>query len=126
MKLEDIPQSYRDMWKGRSSERTVEYAWVWQQLKKPPKKVLDIGCVESQFSIELSKLGYYVEGIDFRQYGVHHQNFLFRKMDFFDLGTKNQYDYTIAVSTLEHFGSDHYGKSKYRYGWFDGLNTCMR
>jgi len=124
LKLESMPQSFRDLWAGRKSERTVEYKWVWMQISPPPKRILDVGCVESKFALRMAEYGYEVVAIDMRPYGYRHKNMRVVQGDFFDFDDE-KFDYTIAISTLEHFGFDHYGKQKYDYDWFKALEHMV-
>lgn len=117
-----MPQSFRDLWKKRLGERTVEYQWIWEQLRNPPQRVLDVGCCETAFAYELAKYGFEVDAIDIREYKFKHPNLTSIKKDFFDFGTEQPYDTTIAISTLEHLGLEHYGNTRlYEKGWFRGI-----
>jgi hypothetical protein len=122
MKVEDMPQSFRDLWKKRLGERTVEYQWVWEQLPYPSGRILDVGCCETAFAYELAKYGFTVDAIDIREYKFKHENLNSLKKDFFDFKPDKPYDVTIAISTLEHLGLKHYGNTRlYEKGWFRGI-----
>ena len=119
-----MPQAYKDLWKGRSGERRSEYQWVWEKLNPPPASVIDVGCVESNFAIVLSEMGYDVWGIDIRQYGLKHPNFTFMRIDLFNFDSQEKYDYAISISTLEHLHSNHYGEQQFNFNWLEGLR-CL-
>lgn len=93
------------------SERIVEVPFVFARLAVPRGSiVVDLGCVESKLSLELANLGYKVWSVDLRPYEFHHPNLQVLVGDFDEVPiTENSVDAVIAVSTLEHFGIDHYG-----------------
>lgn len=86
------------------SERMIELPFLFRNVLPPPRKVLDIGCVESIVPIQLAMLGYRVTGIDIRDYHFSHQNFRFVKDDFNAHNFKERFDVVTDVSAIEHFG----------------------
>lgn len=95
------------------TERIVEKAFVIRHLPDPPKRVLDLGCCESQLPLELASNGYSVVGIDFRPYSLSHPQFDFLRGDLCHLPLKKEsFDVVCSLSTLEHIGIGHYGDAQ--------------
>jgi len=94
------------------SERFTEYFWILKNLETKGN-LLDIGCTESLFAQELSKINSLsVYGIDIRPI-EYTPNFEFsqenaEKTHFDD----NYFDQITVVSTLEHFGLNFYGNNQ--------------
>ncbi len=86
------------------STRMVELPFLFRNVAPPPKKLLDIGCVESVASVQLSMLGYDVTGIDIRNYYYKHKNFKFIKDDFNRHKFSEKFDVVVDISAIEHFG----------------------
>lgn len=100
------------------TERILEvptlHEWLGHLFANPQgKKVLEIGHVASQVSLELANMGYTVTGADLRPYPFSHQNLTSVVGDFLKLSFKEQFDCIFSLSTIEHFGF-----SK-RYGGYD-------
>lgn len=97
------------------SERIVEYAVVFANLKVDPStkiKILDVGCYFSNFPIQLASMGYSVDGIDFMDYQLTHPNFKFIKGDITKINLpRNYYDIITCISTLEHIGLTVWGEN---------------
>lgn len=101
-------------------ERAVEVPFVFKHLPDPPATILDIGCVGSNFLAETTTLGFNAYGIDIRaidQFGGQsydaHPKFVLadgRKIPFQD----NFFDAVIAISTIEHAGSNYLRKKNRR------------
>ena len=92
-------------------DRLVELPFLFSNILDPPKKILDIGSVESIHPIQLSMLGYKVTGIDIRNYNFSHPNFKFIKNDLLKYNFNEKFDIAINISAIEHFGLG-YGDSK--------------
>jgi SAM-dependent methyltransferase len=95
-------------------ERIVEVPFAHQNLKLPQgSRVLEIGCVDSKVSIELSSLGYKVSAYDLRDYDFTHPNLNFTKGDFLkNTIPEGYFDGALAISVIEHCGLDIYGGIK--------------
>ncbi|MCL4380689.1 MAG: class I SAM-dependent methyltransferase [Candidatus Marsarchaeota archaeon] len=93
------------------SERMIEVPFLFMNILPAPAKVLDIGCCEGIYPIQLAMMGYNVTGIDTRQYGFQHENFRFIKTDFLKLNEfkKESFDVILNISSVEHFGLKAYG-----------------
>jgi SAM-dependent methyltransferase len=91
--------------KEYTTERVVEYPWIFINLRLEAGKVLDVGCCKSKLSIQLASLGYEVFGIDIMDYNYTHPAFKFSRQDItkmtYDSGF---FDRIIAVSVIEHVG----------------------
>ncbi|MCL5094512.1 MAG: class I SAM-dependent methyltransferase [Candidatus Marsarchaeota archaeon] len=96
------------------SERLIEVPFLFKNIKSIPANVLDIGCCEGIYPIQLAMLGYIVTGIDTRYYPFNHKNFKFIKSDFIKTNEfkKQSFDIIINISSLEHFGLLVYGNNE--------------
>lgn len=96
------------------SERILEYTAVTAYLNTPPSlkvKIFDIGCLYSNFPLQLASMGYDVTAIDLSDYPLRHPNFKFIKGDLLDYPIpKNHFDIVTSISTLEHIGVGFYDK----------------
>jgi len=95
-----------------SSERFIEYPWVFKNLGSKTSKVLDVGSTGSYFPLALACLGYKVYVIDVRPYEYRslHPNLKdvigdIRHTQF----SNNFFDVVTAISTIEHIGLGRYG-----------------
>jgi len=95
-------------------ERLLEYAWVLTHLgNSSGKRILDIGSTGSIFPLQIADLGHNVWSIDLRSYRewhkIIHPNMHFVKGDITQSPFVSDYfDVAIAVSTLEHIGTEDY------------------
>jgi len=88
-----------------TSERIVEYPFIFKNLGSKPKRILDVGCTGSYLITQLAALGHTVYGIDLRWYPVRYPNVKFVQGDIRNTDFPNAFfDIIIAVSTLEHVG----------------------
>ncbi len=96
------------------SERMIEIPFLFMNIEPKPAKVLDIGCCEAIYPIQLAMLGYDVIGVDIRSYPFQHKNFRFIKSDFLKLNEfkKDSFDIILNISSIEHFGLFAYGNHK--------------
>lgn len=89
-------------------QRVFEYSWVKRNIGTGTMRILDFGCSGSLLSLYLASYGHQVVGIDLRDYFIgHFLDFNFtkgdaRKMPF----TSSCFDRIVAVSSIEHIGSD--------------------
>jgi SAM-dependent methyltransferase len=93
-----------------TTERVVEYPFVWQHLGNVSGPILDIGCVHSGLPIALASRGYPVVGLDFLPYPYTHPHLRAVRGDatlspFGD----HAFNVVLAVSVIEHIGLGHYG-----------------
>ena len=85
------------------TERDVEIPFVLNNIPNPPAKLLDVGCKESIFLLEMNKLGFDAYGIDINDYEVPYNKFI--KADARNIPFKNKsFDVVTCISALEHFG----------------------
>ena len=94
------------------SERFNEYFWVLKNLKTSGA-LLDIGCTESIFAQELSKIqSMTVYGIDIRE-PEYTPKFNFSLQDCTDTNFDDSFfDQITVISSIEHFGLNIYGNEK--------------
>ncbi len=96
-----------------SDERIVETPLMFSHISLSKKRILDIGCRYSLFSIQLASLGHEVHGIDINDYRRKHPNFHFHKADILKSGyQKNYFDLVTSISTIEHIGLGRYNDKK--------------
>ena len=93
-----------------TTERVVEYPFVYQNLTGLTGPILDIGCVHSRLPIALASRGHRVVGLDFLPYPYRHPNLQAVRGD----ATRTpfhatSFDAVLAVSVIEHIGIGHYG-----------------
>ena len=91
------------------TDRYIEYPFAIRNLPKPPAKILDVGCAGSPFPLLLAGFGYFVYGIDLREYAITNRitfdNFQFIKGDITKTAfSDNFFDAVTAISTVEHIG----------------------
>lgn len=90
------------------SERIFERPWAFANIPNRPLRILDLGCGDGAFPLELKSLGHEVWGSDVK-------NYLFRDKIKFIKGDilKNakafprEFDIVTCVSTIEHFGCEY-------------------
>ncbi len=93
-----------------TTERVIEYPFIFQHLGKPAGLVLDIGCCHSRLPIALASRGYPVIGFDMHPYPFPHPKLRAVQGDILSTPFLNESFHTIlAISTLEHIGIQHYG-----------------
>lgn len=93
-----------------STERIIEYPFVFQHLPEGTGPVLDLGCCSSQLSLALACRGVPVIGVDFNPYPYRHPNFHAVRGDAMRLPFRSgTFGAVLAISTIEHVGIGHYG-----------------
>lgn len=103
---EVLPTGY-----GRGlDERVVEYPWVFSQMKKEQKAILDAGSSLNHWDILslscLQKRTIYLTTL-FYEGQYYRQNVIYRYEDLRELSFSNEYfDAIVCISTLEHIGMD--------------------
>jgi SAM-dependent methyltransferase len=93
-----------------TTERVIEYPFVFQNLDGVKGLVLDIGCCGSRLPIALASRGFRVIGVDISPYPYRHPNLRVVCGDAvrlpFATGTLAA---VLAISVIEHVGLGHYG-----------------
>jgi SAM-dependent methyltransferase len=92
------------------TERFTEYFWVLKNLDTTGR-ILDIGCTESSFAREISKIKTLeVYGIDIRSEKIPPYKFFLEdaRQTHFE---NNFFDQITIISSIEHFGLDIYGNN---------------
>lgn len=93
-----------------TTERVVEYPFVFQNLKGVVGPILDIGCCSSRVPIALASRGFPIVGLDFNRYPYSHPNLLALQADALRIPVVSASVYAVlAVSVIEHLGVGHYG-----------------
>ena len=93
-----------------TTERVLEYPFVFQNLGGLTGPVLDIGCCNSGMPVALASRGFRVVGIDFNPYPFKHPNFTAVRGDAMRLPfASGTFGGALAISVVEHIGIGHYG-----------------
>lgn len=92
-----------------TTERVVEYPFVFQNLSGVRAPVLDVGCCHSRMPIALASRGYRVVGLDFAPYPYAHPGLLAVQGDVMRLPfASRSFGAVLAISVTEHIGIGHY------------------
>lgn len=93
-----------------TTERVIEYPFVFQYLDGVGGPVLDIGCCESRLPVALASRGYRVVGMDVNPYPHRHPNLRVVRGDAMRAPfAARSFAAVLAVSVVEHIGIGHYG-----------------
>lgn len=93
-----------------TTERVVEYPFVYQSLSEPPGTILDIGSVHTRLPITLASRGYRVVSLDYLPYPYRHPNLRAVQGDAMRCPfAAKSFDAILAISVIEHVGIGHYG-----------------
>jgi SAM-dependent methyltransferase len=93
-----------------TTERVVEYPFVFQNLDGVVGPILDIGCCGSRLSVALASRGYRVVGLDFNAYPYRHPNLRAARGDAMRAPfAARSFAAVLAISVIEHVGIGHYG-----------------
>jgi SAM-dependent methyltransferase len=93
-----------------TTERVIEYPFVFQHLNGMTGPILDIGCCHSRLPIAMASRGLRTVGLDFHPYPFRHPNFLAVCGDAMRLPfTESSFRVVVAISVIEHIGIGHYG-----------------
>lgn len=110
-----------------SSERSVEYDWVLENLPFTKGKILDIGSGASYFPSKLLYRGFEVYSLEFQGPMVQKSRIIFKQGDTRDTGfDKEFFDVITLVSTLEHIGLGFYDDPVYPEGDFKAIKEVRR
>lgn len=93
-----------------TTERVIEYPFVFQHLNGIAGPILDIGCCSSGVPIALASRGFRVVGIDFTPYPHPHPNLRAVRGDAMRCPfATGSFAAVLAISVIEHIGIGHYG-----------------
>lgn len=93
-----------------TTERVVEYPFVFQHLGRANGFVLDIGCCHSRLPIALASRGFPVIGMDFQAYPFPHPRLRAIRGDIIQAPfADGTFSVILAISVIEHIGIGHYG-----------------
>lgn len=93
-----------------TTERVIEYPFVFQHLDGVTGPVLDVGCCASRVPVALASRGFSVVGIDVQPYPHAHPNLRVVRADAMRMPfASGVFAAALAVSTVEHIGLGHYG-----------------
>jgi SAM-dependent methyltransferase len=100
-----------------TTERVLEYPFVFQHLGQPHGAVLDLGSCSSRFPIALASRGIRTIAFDVNSYHHRHPNLVAirgnaMRLPFIDRSLAG----ILAVSVIEHIGLGHYGDPKMQAG----------
>lgn|SRR3990167_7094703 len=120
--------AYKIFW--WNSPRNGEWDFVLQWMRhlrnwQKPVTVLDVGCTESLLIYELIHRGYCVAGVDQRAY-QEKPSFPFYQQDITVKSLNQQFDYIIAISTIEHIGLGAYGDSIMNIGDMEAMASLKK
>jgi len=106
-----LEKSFEEFMSKIKGERLVEYPFMFKRIKRD-WLILDVGCLESNLDVWLTKHEFSVIGIDVRK--PFHEVGEFIRCDARFLPFREKvFDMAIAISTIEHIGLLHYGFEKY-------------
>ncbi len=110
-----------------SSERSVEYDWVLENLPFTKGKILDIGSGASHFPSKLLYEGFEVYSLEVQKPIVQKSKIIFKQGDIRDTGfDRDFFDVVTLVSTLEHIGLGFYDDPVYPDGDFKTIKEIER
>jgi len=93
-----------------TTERVIEYPFVFQHLDSIAGPILDIGCCSSGVPIALASRGFRVVGIDVNPYPYPHPNLRAVRGDAMRCPfAAESCAAVLAISAIEHIGIGHYG-----------------
>lgn len=87
------------------NERVIERPFAFNHLPNVKSKILDVGCADSIFPLEMASLGHSVTGIDIKNYQFTHPGFTLTRGDITKTPLpKGHFDVVTCISVLEHMG----------------------
>ena len=110
-----------------SSERSVEYDWVLENLPSTKGKLLDIGSGASYFPNKLLYEGFEVYSLEVQKPMAQKSRIIFKQGDTRETGFDKEFFNVITlVSTLEHIGLGFYDDPVYPDGDFKTTKEIVR
>lgn len=110
-----------------SSERSVEYDWVLDNLPSTKGKILDIGSGASYFPSKLLNEGFEVYSLEFQSPELRKSKIIFKQSDTRATGfDKELFDVITLVSTIEHVGLGFYNDPVYPDGDSKAIKEIVR
>jgi SAM-dependent methyltransferase len=92
-----------------TTERVVEYPFVFQNLPGARGPVLDVGCCHSRMPVALAARGFRVVGIDVAPYPYAHPGMQAVQCDVMRIPfASRSFSAVLAISVIEHIGIGHY------------------
>jgi SAM-dependent methyltransferase len=93
-----------------TTERAIEYPFVFQNLDGVRDPILDLGCCSSRLPISLASRGFRVVGFDLHPYPYRHPNLMAVQGNAMrcPFGAE-RFGAVLAISVVEHIGLGHYG-----------------
>lgn len=92
-----------------TTERVVEYPFVFQNLEGVRGPILDLGCCSSRLPIALASRGFRVVGLDVNPYPYRHPNLWAVCGDAMRIPfASGTFGAVLAISMVEHIGLGHY------------------
>ncbi len=93
-----------------TTERVIEYPFVFQNLDRATGPLLDVGSCASGLPIALASRGFTVVGLDVNPYPFRHPYFRGVRADAMRMPfATGAFAAVLAVSVVEHIGIGHYG-----------------
>jgi len=100
-----------------TTERVIEYPFVFQNLEGTNGLLLDIGGGSSGLAIALASRGFQVVEFDVYPYPYRHPNLLAARGDAMHLPfATGSFGVALAISVIEHIGLGHYGDPLAKHG----------
>jgi SAM-dependent methyltransferase len=110
-----------------TTERVIEYPFVFQSLCGITGRILDVGCSSSGLPIALASRGYRVVGFDSLPYAFRHTNLQAIRGDAIRPPFRDaSFEAILAISVLEHVGIGHYGDPVAASGDCDAAREISR
>jgi SAM-dependent methyltransferase len=93
-----------------TTERVVEYPFMYEHLSGTVGPILDIGCAHSGLPIALASRGHRVVGLDYLPYPYRHPYLAAVRGDAMRCPFRaGSFGAVLAISVIEHIGLGHYG-----------------
>lgn len=100
-----------------TTERVIEYPFVFQHLNGVDGPILDLGCCHSRLPLALASRGFRVVGMDFNPYPYRHPGLRALRADIMKIPFgEGTFSAVLAVSVIEHIGIGHYGEPEANIG----------